>query len=399
MSDRSRVDPRPQVSNRTRVLHLLESDGVYGAENVVLNLSREMARDGVFEPVVGCLVRSPEEAKGILDRAKEHGLPVLPVLFRNRVFLYDLFATPSRLRRAGVKLIHAHNHKATILAFVTRTLAGIPILATCHLLFVGESSPVTYRMLVRLEQMLFHRFSRIVTVSQAISDRLASLGIPAGNTRVISNGIFVSDYDKPRPEVIRARKQALGLREGSRIILNLARLTEQKAQRDLIIAAKSILDQGRDVQLLLVGDGELRSPLDRLIRESGLEGRVLLLGFRSDSREILQIADIFALPSLEEGLPMSLLEAMAAELPIVVSTVGAMPDVVRDRREGLLVPPGDTAQLTAALLDLLDNPPLAAELAAGARQRVEALFSSQKMYEQYRAVYEDVLGGRQPGIR
>lgn len=394
MSDTPPAEPRPEAWRRPRILHLLESDGVYGAENVVLNLSREMARDGLFEPVVGCLVRNPDEAKGILDRARDHDLTVLPVLFRNRIFLYDLLATPMRLRRAGVGLIHAHNHKATILAFVTRVLAGIPVLATCHLLFVGKSSPVTYRVLVRLERVLFRRLSRIVTVSQAIRDRLISLGIPSGNTRVISNGILVSDYAKPGPEVIRARKQALGLREGSSVIVNLARLTEQKAQRDLLSALKSILHQGRDAQLLLVGDGELRPQLEREIRKSGLEDRVFLLGFRSDSREILQLADIFALPSLEEGLPMSLLEAMATELPVVVSTVGAMPDVVRDRREGLLVPPGDSVRLTSALLELIDHPSFSATLAAGARERVEALFSSQRMYEQYRTVYEDVFGGR-----
>jgi glycosyltransferase involved in cell wall biosynthesis len=367
---------------------------VYGAENVVLNLSREMARDGVFEPVVGCVVKNLEEAKGILDRAKEHGLPVLPVLFRNRIFPYDLLAIPWRLRRAGVGLIHSHGYKASILAFVARAVAGIPVLATCHLLYVTRSSPVTYRLLVRLEQILFRRFPRVISVSQAIRDRLVSLGIPAGNAQVISNGIYLSDYVKPEPDLLRARKLALGLREESVVIANLARLTEQKAQRDLLSATKSIADQGHDVQLLLVGDGELRPQLEREIQRSGLEGRVLLLGFRSDSLEILQIADIFALPSLEEGLPMSLLEAMATELPVVVSTVGAMPDVVRDRQEGLLIPPGDVLRLTSALLELLENPALAATLATGARRRVEALFSSRRMYEQYRAVYQDLLGVR-----
>lgn len=376
-----------------RVLHLLESGGLYGAERVVLNLSLAMRDAGRHEPVVGCIVQRPGEPSALCDEAARLGLRAEKVLLRNLRLPLDAPTAARRLRAQGIDLVHSHGYKATVYGSALRAWWRVPMTATCHLWFMDRGAPLKMRAMVAMEQRLYRRFPVVVAVSREIRDVLVRAGARADSVRVIANGI---PLDGPQPDAAarEALRASLGVPEGAFLVLTAGRLTAQKDQATLLRAVAALPAGGRPVCCLVAGDGELRGELEGLLAGLGASAQVRLLGFRDDVPALLRAADAFALPSLDEGMPMVLLEAAAAGAPLVATPVGDVPTLVRDGATGLLVARGDVAALSAALLRLRDEPGLAARLGAAAREEVRREHSHEAMAARYAEVYEDYAARR-----
>lgn len=378
-----------------RVLHLLESGGLYGAERVVLNLSLALRDAGRFEPVVGCIVQRRDEPSALFDEARRLGLAAERVLLRNLRLALDVPREARRLRRLGVGLVHSHGYKATVYGRLLRALWPVPMTATCHLWFMDRSAPAKMRAMVALEQRLYRRFGSVVAVSGEIRDTLVRSGVDPGRVCVIANGIPLEAdaTNQQAGESAGVLRAALGVPAGAFLVLNAGRLTAQKDQTTLLRSLSQLPAGDRPVHLVVAGDGELREKLAALAAAPALAGRVRLLGFRQDVAQLLRAADAFALPSLDEGMPMILLEAAAAGLPLVATPVGDVPRLVRDGHSGLLVPCGDAAALAAALGRLRDDPELAARLGAAAREEVRREHSHAAMAARYAEVYANHVAG------
>jgi glycosyltransferase involved in cell wall biosynthesis len=211
-------------------------------------------------------------------------------------------------------------------------------------------------------------------------------GFSGGRIQVIENGIDVAQY---RPSHDRsALRRKLGLTPDRRYVANVARLHPVKDQATLVRAFSMVAATHAEVDLLLVGDGPERGRLQALVTEMGLVTRVNFLGVRSDVPDILRAADLFALTSVSEAASLTLLEAMAAGLPVVVTDVGGNPEIVRDGQEGLLVPRGDAEKTAAALLRLLRNPNEAESLGQAGARRVQERYRLERTIESYGELYE-----------
>jgi glycosyltransferase involved in cell wall biosynthesis len=376
---------------KTRILHFIESGGVYGAESVIINLSREMMAAGRYEPIIGCIVQREDEQVDLVQAASSRGLEAHRIKISNGLVVLDLPRAARRFRELGVGLIHCHGYKPAVFAFVIGLLARIPVIATCHLWFIDTNAPLRMRALIAVERVLYRHFPAVVAVSEHIRDILLSAGVKPGRLRVICNGIALADYDSSEP---RPTGGSLGIeRIGERdvCVLNVGRLTEQKAQRDLIAAAALARSAMGNLKILIVGEGELRIALAQQIAAANLDEGVILLGFRSDIAMLLRRADIFALPSVDEGMPVSLLEAVAARVPVIVTSVGDVPKLITDGETGLIVNRNDPAGLAAAILKLAGDPVRRLALAERAWQALKASYSSTHMYDSYSQVYRDVL--------
>jgi len=380
-----------RMGARKRVLHFIESGGIYGAESVIINLSREMAAGGDYEPVVGCIVQRDDEEVDLVRLAGSHGIEAHRITIANWRVPLDLPRAAQFIRRQRIDMIHCHGYKPAVWAFLIAMLVRVRVMATCHLWFFNKNAPFKMRALIAIEKFLYRHFRAVVAVSEDIRDILLAVGADASRVHLIRNGIALSDYDfaartaSPQPVVIG------NVGEGDTCVLNIARLTEQKAQRDLIAAAVHIKAAGAKLKIVIVGEGELRSELERQIAAEKVSDVVSLLGFRSDIAELLRRADIFTLPSLDEGMPISLLEAVAAKVPVVVTAVGDIPKLIADGSCGLIVKRGDPAGLASALLALAHDAPRRSALAEQAWQRLKASYSSTQMFEQYSEVYRKLL--------
>jgi glycosyltransferase involved in cell wall biosynthesis len=215
---------------------------------------------------------------------------------------------------------------------------------------------------------------------------------------VVANGIDVAVF-APSAEARRRTRAELRIPEDARVVGTVGRLAPEKDQALLVRAMLPLLDETR--HLVIVGDGPERDALTAMIRSSGRERYVHMTGARDDVARLLPAFDVFALPSLTEGLPLVLLEAMSTELVVVASAVGGIPDLVDPGTTGYLIRPGECAPLTARLSTLLEDRQLAEKVGRAARQRVLDRHSLARMASGYEALYRGViakprLGGTRP---
>lgn len=237
------------------------------------------------------------------------------------------------------------------------------------------------------QQLVAAGVDQYIAVSAAVAQQLShSFNVPAAKVRMIHNCIPLSPHNRPVNQTLRT---TLNQGTGYPIILSIARLDEQKGHKFLLEAMSHI----PEAILVLAGSGPERAALEAQAQALAIADRVCFLGHRTDVPDLLACCDLFVLPSLYEGLPLSILEAMAAGKPVVASAVGGSPEAVLDGESGLLVPPGDSVALAKALKCLLAQPGLAAQMGAAGKARVQQMFSVEVMVRQVSQTYEELLDG------
>jgi glycosyltransferase involved in cell wall biosynthesis len=288
------------------------------------------------------------------------------------------------LRAEGPSVFHAHLSwpLACKYGVLAAWLARVPaIVGTAHLYIDFYQVPRG----ARDQRLMMRAMSRVIAVSEEVRERYrVTLGVPPAKLAVVRNGIPIRGAVRPRDPALRA--ELVRGRPGF-VVLTPARFHEQKGHAYLLEAAAQV----PDATFVFAGEGELRPAMERRARELGVMDRCMFLGHRADVPALLAAADLFVLPSLFEGLPVSVLEAMAAERPIIATAVGGTDEAVVDGATGLLVPPRDAVALAAAISRLRAEPALARRLARAGRARVEADFSSEATARGVMQVYEGLM--------
>jgi glycosyltransferase involved in cell wall biosynthesis len=232
-----------------------------------------------------------------------------------------------------------------------------------------------------------HLLDAIIAVSGSVAQTYRDAGVPDSLIHVVRNGHAPRLALRGRLET----RAALELEEEDRAIVTVARLAEQKGHRVLIEAAPEVIEAHPRTRFLIVGGGPLAGELAARIQANGLQDHVRLLGERGDVPELLAASDLFVLPSFFEGLPLSLLEAYAAGLPIVACRAPGTVEAVIDDETALMVPPGDAAELSAAITRVLSDPALAARLGEAGRRHAARNFTAERMGRETLAVYRAAL--------
>ena len=363
------------------VLHMMQ---VAGAEVLVLETIRRLG--GRITPIVLCL-----DAIGELgERARAEGVPVLSFNRRPGRDWRVARLMAGELRRRRVQVIHAHQYTPFFYSALARAFAGggPPLIFTEH----GRHYPdVVGRGRRMTNRWLLSRAANEVNAVCAFSaEALRSVdGFSAVPVGVIENGVDLDKYWSASDAG--AARAAVGLDPAKRYILHVARFHPVKDHATLVTAFAALSASRPDVNLALAGDGPLRSSIEAAVRERGLEHRVLFLGVRQDVPALLRAATVFCLNSVSEAASLTLMEAMASGLPIVVTDVGGNPEIVRRGVDGLLVPRGDAAALAQALGDVLDDPALGARLGASAAARARQRYSIVRTVERYYDLYRSLV--------
>jgi glycosyltransferase involved in cell wall biosynthesis len=342
----------------------------------------------------GCLRREGEFLASIEGR----GLPIETYPVRN---LWGKDAWRHRLRlardlrRERVELVHAHGFYANVFAVPAARIAGVPaVLAS-----IRDLNDLLWTPMQRRVQRATCLFAdRVVVNAGAIRERLLGQGYSERKIAVVHNGIDPGRFAGPRTGGL---AQELGLAPDAPLVAFVGRLVracgiEIKGVGFFLEAAARLAPGHPRARFLVIGDGPCRPELERRAGELGLAGRVIFTGVRQDVNELLREIDVNVLPSLTEGLSNSLLEAMAAGLPVVATRVGGNPELVVDGEHGLLVPPEDAGALAAAIGRLLDDEALRARLGREARRRVESEFSVERMTATVSGLYDECLAGVVP---
>lgn len=274
-------------------------------------------------------------------------------------------------RETGIAVLHATDIYANIFALPAAAAGGVRVRVANR----RELNPDKSVALIALQRASYSAAHRIVANSRAAADRLAHERVPARKITVIPNGIDLSTFT-PKPTGDRLRR-----------IVTVANLRKEKAHEVLLEAFIHVLRCHPDAELWIVGGGARFDELTALATQLGIGSRTRFLGHRDDVAALLAESDIFVLPSRSEASPSGIIEAMAAGLPVIATSVGGIVELVQDGGNGVLVPPDEPAKLARALIQLIDSPERAADLARAGRQTIERGYSFDRMVKQFEHVY------------
>ncbi len=347
------------------MLHVLPSLCAGGAERLVVFDVTRLPRER-YEAVVCCLV----EHGALADEVQRVGIPIV-VLGG-----FPGLAHPPRLihlfriiRRVRPDIVHTHLQSANLFARALAILARVPVVvASEHNVYSGK-----HRRYIYLERLLAKKTHAIIAVSDEVRRYLAAqLGISPELIRVIPNGV---DCLVPNPVRVAEMRAKLAI-DGETFVLGVvASLTPKKGHEHLIRALPLLKQPGR-FRLLLAGEGPERSRLAQLAESLGVAGQLTFLGLQRNVADVLALLDLFVLPSLTEGMPLALLEAMAAGVPVLATSVGGVPEVVRHGKTGWLVPAASSSALAEAIEDLADRPMVRRNMSLAGRVAVQASYSA-----------------------
>lgn len=292
------------------------------------------------------------------------------------------------LRKEQADIVHAHGLKAALITATALAPSGHPhFLFTAHNALPQSTSRVAQWGTNAVQRWMFSGMNTIVSVSDAVRSQIIRY-VPENKVLTIYNGIASTEFGEYSQDVSRA---PFGFTPDDQVVGTVARLIPGKGLNTLLEAMSLVTNIMPRVHLVVVGDGPERSRLEQYSQGLGLRQKVQFLGWRDDVPKLMGGWDCFTLPSLSEGFNLSVLEAMASRLPVVVSDLPALREAVVPGRGGLMIPPGSALELAAALLQVLKAPEKAKAMGEYNRERVDAFFGEDRMVSCTRALYEGLL--------
>lgn len=375
-------------SGPTPVLHFVNILGIGGAEGQFVERVRstDFRR---FRPLVATLKKSGPHLAEFQRLGLEPREFPLGRSFAHPSTAATVLNLAAWMRKEGVKLVHAQDFYTNLLAVPAARLAGAKVIVSrldlAH--WHGQRRRQALAWATRLAD-------RVQVNALAIKQQLiGEEAVPSEKIELVHNGLDLSRFDRRQKQPLDGE---LSLPLGARIVAVVANLHPIKGQDDVVTAFSRFATEPEfsDVHLLLIGEGERRAPLESLALELGLGGRVHLVGHRTDIPAILSRVEILISSSHAEGLSNSVIEGMAARLPVIATAVGGSPELILDGERGLLVPPGSPERLAQALRLLLTDPHLRERLGNAARSYVEANLAIGQMARHFDRLYDAVLSGR-----
>lgn len=367
-----------------------------GSSEVVLQLARALHGRQFSIGIAYGVTVEPQEDLEKFKRDSAISLHFVSHLRRNIHPIHDLLALVQLyriIRHERPTILHTHTSKAGFLGRMAGFLARVPVIVhTPHgHVFYGYFGFFWSRLFVTLERFAAHFTDRIITLTEVGKAEHLRFRISHEEKFVsIYCGIDLTRFQKKSQEAEEKLRKELGL-EGVGIVGSVGRLVPVKGYEYFVRACALVKQTHPNTKFLLVGDGPLRTDLQKLAARLALEKNFLFTGERKEIPEILSLFDLFVLSSLNEGLGRVLIEAGAAGVPVVATEVGGVPEIVRNHETGLLVPPRDPEKMACAIRILLDDVPLRRKMGACAEERVWKNFGVEKMIEKTKSLYESLL--------
>jgi glycosyltransferase involved in cell wall biosynthesis len=332
--------------------------------------------------VIGVFHNDRQRNEELIRQAERRGLTVQKIPCRGRWDWQTVREIRRTLESLDVDVLHTHGYKPDIYGYVASRKFGLPLISTCHL-WTRETSAV--RFYEFLDSVFLRRFDAVVAVSDAIADSLRRSGSPKKKIHIIDNGIDLLTFSSVNPTLTEKIKNRNKL-----VVGTVGRLVPQKGLEYFLRAARDVLLEFPDVIFVFIGAGPDREKLEMMAKEWAIEQNVQFTGHCADMPGAYASLDVFVLASVDEGMPMAILEALASKRPVVATSVGAVPRLIVSGKTGLLVAPRDVPALKKAILRLLRDSSLRLQLGIAGEAMVKRTHSRQAMAQNYLQLYQQV---------
>jgi glycosyltransferase involved in cell wall biosynthesis len=365
-------------TRKISVMQLVYSLQMGGSEKVALDIALHLDADR-FESSVSALDLNGDLARELesahIPHHVFHRKGLEPGVFKR---IYQWIA------HRRIDVVHTHHFTQLLFAALPARLAGARIVHTEHEFFSYTQSAVPRTLIRPLARLC----DAMTVVGPEVADYFVrTIGIPRERLTIVPNGVDVGTFDYDAD----AARRELGLEPGELVIGTVGRLEPEKDQITLLDVFRQVRATHKQARLVIVGDGRMADELKAHAERIGVAGATLFLGYRRDVAKLLAAMDVFVLTSIREGLPISLIEAMAARRPVVASNIGSVRDLVQDGDNGLVVPARDTGAFSGAVERLIQSPELRQTLAEAGRRTVEASFSLPAVIKAYENLYRSSM--------
>jgi len=350
-----------------------------GAERVNLQFLKNVDRQlFAINPILFVRPWEDDNLTMRLIKDADYSISEIPVALRPRSKGKDFhrltrcFMHMYRILSMGkFDLVHTHGYMADIICVPICRILKIPQICTCHGYISNDRNLKLYN---NLDKFMIRFCKRIITVSHEIQNELVKSGIAESKIIVIQNAVKIA-YNEGTSTALRDNKRRLLSIKDEFVMGYVGRLSEEKGVQFLIEAGSVLKERIKSFKIMIIGDGPRKKYLENMVREKGLEQEIIFTGFQANIEDYLPALDVFVLPSLTEGTPMALLEAMSMKIPIVATAVGGVPKVIKHGINGLLVTPCDYKEISEAILLIKNDPSLKDRLIIEAYKTIEKSFN------------------------
>ena len=384
---------------RIKVAYLLTPIEFGGAEKVSLNFLKNVDL-GKFDIYPILLIRPWEKDNLFINKLEKMGYPIykVPTTIRTHEegrgyfrFFRCFWNIYFFLKKGSFDLLHSHSYFADIMGIPAARILCIPSISTCHGFIFNDRKLTIYNKL----DLMVQRFSnKVLAVSEKIKDDLIKSGVCDSKIQVIQNAVEMDGNDNFFLHYREKTRRNFGINPDEIVLGYVGRLSEEKGLRYLVEAGYELLRSGLRLRVLIIGDGPQRTEIENFAKEVGLQKRVIFAGFKNEIEKLLASIDIFVLPSLTEGTPMALLEAMAYGIPIVATAVGGVPKVIDSGENGILVPAADPEKIAEAVLTICRDNDFRTKLSEMAKETIRSKFNINEWVRKIESVYLEVISSK-----
>lgn len=368
---------------KIKILHTIRQGKIGGGESHVLDLVTHMDQSK-FESIVLAFTDGP-----MVESLKKRGITT-EVIYTEKPFNFSIWKQVTQcIKRHEIDLVHAHGTRAFSNVFYSANKLNIPIIYTVHGWSFHPNQPyLVQRIREKSERFLTARAHKTICVSKS-NQQSGISRLKLKRSVVIYNAVNLEKFSPQRK--FKDLRKEFGIDKNKIVIGYIVRMTAQKDPFTMLKAMQKICESKEDIILLMVGDGELKSKAIQLAKNLKIEDRVIFESFRTDIPDVLNAIDVYCLPSLWEGFPIGIIEAMAMHKPVVVTPVDGSSELVTDRETGLLVETKNEVDLAQAVIELNDNPALRNQIIVKASEFVNAHFGISQLVQKVEDNYIEVL--------
>ena len=370
-----------------KVLHIIDSAGMYGAEVMLMNLILQHIKKGIKASIVSIGnkkdIEKPIETEALKNKIYVKKIRMLPG--PNLLGAFDILRFAKQYK---YNILHSHGYKGNILFGALPKIARrLPIVSTVHGYTSVDSGFTKIRLYEWLDTRILNRVDQVVIVNKGMIGHPKLRPVNKKKINVIDNGIS----EKFAIDKFSLDNSIINFCDHPFVIGAIGRLSKEKGFNLLIRAVCRIINEGFDTKLVIIGEGRCRQELENLVQTLGLKNKVLIKGYINNAARYIPLFNVLAMPSLTEGLPITLLEAMRAGVPVVASRVGGIPNVIVNNHSGLLINPNDPVDLAEKIKRLHIDKTFRKYIANNSRKRFLQKYTSDRMATMYLSIYQKVL--------
>lgn len=378
---------------KINVMHLRSVNGSGGGPEKTILLSGEVIDRKRFNMFIVYLKGADDKSFGVTEKARGLDINYIEIGENGKFDLAALTKIMRLIKRHKIDIVHTHGYKPDFYGWVLSKMCGIRLVATMHGWIGNNPKERFYNW---LDKKVIRDYDRVITVCDMMRSYLLRKGLAFSRLSTIHNAIDTDDFK--RCDSLKDLRAELNIANGTPVIGVIGRLSREKRLGLLFSMTKKIIAELGDVKLLVVGDGPLKQSLKLEVKGLRLEDNVLFLGQRYDMKSVYKTIDLLVSVSSTEGLPNNVLEALAMEVPVVVTNVGGVGEIVWNRVNGLVFAPDDIDGITMGIVDLLKERGMALDFSKEGRMRVCREFSFDARMRKMEEVYTEVMGAKNEDV-